>query len=301
MKNYLAVFLSLFITFHSNAQNNKLDAKVKQLNLNTVWLQKKAIPLQFPSFHPQGMAKIGHFFCMSSVEVIKPPKNGDAGEGIGHLFKFDSTGIVIAQLTLGEGSSYHTGGIDFDGKYIWIPVAEYRPNSKSIVYKVDPKTMTAKEVLRFDDHIGAIVHNTDRNSIVGMSWGSRNFYEWKLNSKGKVTNLTDPPDKLRIKNPSFYIDYQDCHYIGNNQMLCSGFQKYTTPNGTVFRLGGFELVNLLDKRPAHQVPIKLWSPSGLAMTNNPFWVESIARGIRAYFVPDDDKASTLFIYEAEVR
>ncbi len=204
-------------------------------------------------------------------------------------------------MNLGEGNSYHPGGIDYDGKYIWVPVAEYRPNSKSIIYKVDPKTMKASEVLRFDEHIGAIVHDTEANSLMGMSWGSRNFYEWKLNSKGKVTNEADLPSKLRIKNPSFYIDYQDCHYVGNHQMLCSGFQKYTQTNGTVFRLGGFELINLLDKRPVYQVPVKLWSPSGLAMTNNPFWVESSTKGLKAYFVPDDDKASTLFIYEADLR
>jgi hypothetical protein len=57
----------------------------------------------------------------------------------------------------------------------------------------------------------------------------------------------------------------------------------------------------LDKRPAFQVPIKLWSSSGLPMTQNPFWVEASTVGIKAYFVPDDDKASTLYVYEADLR
>jgi len=237
---------------------------------------------------------------MSSVEVLKAPKNGDAGEGVGHLFKFDSTGILLAQMTLGDATIYHPGGIDFDGKYIWIPVAEYRPSSKSNIYKVDIETLQATEIMRFDEHIGAIVHNIDNNSLTGVSWGSRNFYDWKLNSKGKIVTAASP-EQLRIKNPSFYIDYQDCHYIGNHKMLCSGLQKYTNPNGTVFRLGGFEIINLLDKRPAFQVPIKLWSSSGLPMTQNPFWVEASTVGIKAYFVPDDDKASTLYVYEADLR
>lgn len=300
MKHYLFIILSFLAAFYSNAQTNILEGKIKKLSPNTAWQQKKVVPLQFPTFHPQGMVKIGDFFFMSSVEVSKSPKNGDAGEGIGHLFKFDSTGTLLAQMTLGEGSIYHPGGIDFDGKYIWIPVAEYRPNSKSIIYKVDPKTLTALEMMRFDEHIGAIVHDTESNKLLGASWGSRNFYEWKLNSKGKITTNASP-EQLRIKNTSFYIDYQDCHYVGNSKMLCSGLQKYTAPNGTVFRLGGFDLINLLDKRPEYQVPIKLWSPSGLPMTQNPFWVESSSIVIKAYFVPDDDKASTLFIYEADLR
>ena len=299
MKQSVLFLLLYFTSFHSKAQTITFAEKVQKLTPNTSWQLKEAIPLQFPTFHPQGMVKIEEFFYMSSVEVIKSPKNGDAGEGIGHLFKFDSTGKLIQQMTLGEGSIYHPGGIDFDGKNIWVSVAEYRPNSKSIIYKVNLKTMTASEIMRFDDHIGGIIHNTDSNFLVGVSWGSRNFYEWKLSPKGKILTKTSP-DKLQIKNPSFYIDYQDCHYVGNNQMLCSGFQKYSGPNGTVFRLGGFELINLLDKRPVHQVPVKLWSPSGLAMTNNPFWVESSVKGLKAYFVPDDDKVSTLFIYEADL-
>ena len=31
---------------------------------------------------------------------------------------------------------YHPGGIDYDGRHIWVPVAEYRPNSRSIIYRV---------------------------------------------------------------------------------------------------------------------------------------------------------------------
>lgn len=300
MKKLIGLLLLLCSIYYANAQEGLLETKIKQLTPNTVWTQEKALPLKFPTFHPQGMVKIGNFIFMSSVEVTKSPKNGDTGEGFGHLFKFDSTGTLISKISLGEGSIYHPGGIDFDGKYIWIPVAEYRPNSKSIIYKVDVLTLQIEEVMRFNEHIGAIVHDTESNKLLGASWGSRNFYEWQLNAKGKVmTNVS--PEQLRIKNPSFYIDYQDCHYLGNHQMLCSGFQKYTQPNGNIVRLGGFEIVNLIDKRPIFQVPIKLWSPSGLAMTNNPFWVETIKGGLKAYFVPDDDSASTLFIYETELK
>ncbi|RYU96520.1 DUF6454 family protein [Emticicia agri] len=292
--------LATLLIVHSLTQAQTLIDKIKQLRYDTQWQQVAAIPLQFPTYHPQGMVRIGKFFYMSSVEVIKPPKNGETGEGIGHLFKMDSTGKLLAQTTLGEGSMYHPGGIDYDGKHIWVPVAEYRPNSQAIIYKVDPANMLSTEVFRFKEHIGGIVHNTDAHTLFGISWGSRNFYQWKLTSKGQVSNASASPQDLRISNPSFYIDYQDCHYLGNHMMLCSGLQRYTHNNQTI-RIGGFDLISLKDYRPVHQVPIRLWSPTGLPMTSNPFWIESTADGISTYFLPDDDKASTLFIYKAVLK
>jgi len=292
--------LMILLVFHKLTQAQTLIEKIRQLRNDTQWQQVAAVPLQFPAHHPQGMVRIGEFFFLSSVEVKTSPKNGSTGEGVGHLFKMDTTGKLIAHITLGEGTMYHPGGIDYDGEYIWVPVAEYRPNSQSIIYKVAPATLQATEVKHFKDHIGGIVHNTDARTLFGVSWGSRNFYQWTLTKQGKIKNADVLPEKLRITNPSFYIDYQDCHYVGQNLMLCSGLQRYSH-NGQTVRLGGFDLISLKDQRPVHQVPIRLWSPTGAPMTNNPFWVESTPKGIRAYFAPDDDKAATLYIYDAVLQ
>jgi hypothetical protein len=70
------------------------------------------------------------------------------------------------------------------------------------------------------------------------------------------------------------------------------------PDGSPFRLGGIELVDLRDGRPVFQVPLLLRTPGGNIMTRNPAWFEPSARGLRGYFMPDDDQ-STLFIYEVE--
>lgn len=282
--------------------------RVTKLTRGTAWKQVAAIPIGFPTFHPQGMVRIGDDFFVSSVNIIKPttkypaPREGydrDTGEGEGHVFRISKDGKLLADLKLGEGSVYHPGGIDFDGKFIWVPVAEYRPNSQSIIYKVDPATMKAVEVFRFKDHVGGIVHDTERNSLHGVSWGSRRFYAWPLGADGKIINADIPAEKLRVMNPAQYIDYQDCHYAGGSRMLCSGLNAYkVTPDAAPFRLGGLELVDLKDNRPVWQVPVELWAPSGLPMTQNPAFVEANKGGLRAYFMPDDDK-STLFVYEAQ--
>lgn len=296
------LFISLFFNSFLLRAQLKVGDKISQLRSDTQWNLVGSVRLQFPGFHPQGMVKVGDYFYLSSVEVTQKRQNNDGGAGIGHLFKFDSTGKLLAQMTLGEGLMYHPGGIDYDGQFIWIPVAEYRPNSRSIIYKVDPKTMKAAEVMRVDEHLGAIVHNTDAHTLHAASWGARNFYRWSLDTEGKPKNKSISLSQIHTENPSFYIDYQDCHYIGRQQMLCGGLRNYkSATNGAIFRLGGLEIVNLVDNRPIFQLPLLLWSPTGTPMTNNPFWIEPTEKGLRAYFVPDDDAAATLWVYEATIK
>lgn len=281
-----------------------------QLTKGSEWRPVAVTPLQFPTHHPQGMVKIGERIYMSSVEIIErtqrfaQPQDGldrSPGKGRGHVFEFDLSGTLLRSLTLGEGDIYHPGGIDYDGKYLWVPVAEYRPNSRSIVYRVDPATMQASEMFRFADHVGGIVHNTDAKALHGVSWGSRRFYRWTLDGDLRVTNAGVAPAQLRQPNPAHYIDYQDCRYLGANHMLCSGLNKYRpAPGAPEFALGGLELVDLATNRVRHQIPVQLWTESGTVMTQNPFAVEPSEVGLRFYFVPEDDK-SRLFVYDVPAR
>ena len=161
--------------------------------------------------------------------------------------------------------------------------------------------MKATEVFRFADHIGAIVRNTDDNTLHGVSWGSRRFYRWTLGTDGRVTNADARPETLRTLNPSHYVDYQDCKYAGNRRMLCTGVTEIRQrPDTPPFRLGGIDLVDLRDGRPLHQVPVLLWTAGGLDMTHNPVWIEPSATGLRAYFMPEDDK-STLYVFDVDAR
>ena len=283
-----------------------LGARVTALTRDSRWQPVATIPIAFPTFHPQGMVKIGDTFYVSSVEVQQPtqrypqPVDGmdrDAGRGVGHLFKIDATGKLIAELTLGEGSIYHPGGLDFDGTSIWVPVAEYRPNSRSIVYRVNPEAMTATEAFRFADHLGGLVRDTDDRTLHAVSWGSRRFYRWTLDARGRVTTAATPPERLLTLNPSHYVDYQDCKYAGRHQMVCTGVAEIRqSPDAPPFRLGGIDLIDLQHHRPIHQVPLLLWTPRGLDMTHNPVWVEATARGVRGYFMPEDD-VSKIYVYE----
>ena len=257
--------------------------RVMTLTRASTWTLVASVPIAFRTFHPQGMVKIGEALFISSVEVI----DRDAAKGVGHLFKIDKAGNLIADLRLGEAAMYHPGGIDYDGRGIWVPVAEYRPDSRTIVYRVDPATMKATEAFRVADHVGAIIHNTDEDTLHGVSWGSRRFYRWTIGGVPRGVTL----------NTSHYLDYQDCKYAGSRRMLCTGVAEFRqTRDGPAFRLGGIDLVSLADGRPLHQAPVLLWTAGGLDMTHNPVWIEPSAAGLRAYFMPDDDR-STLYIYD----
>lgn len=287
----------------------RVGERVRTLTRESTWTEVARVPMTFRTFHPQGMVRVGDTLFVSSVEIRVPTKryptprgryDRDTGEGVGHLFKIDlrpgHAGTLVGSVTLGDGTMYHPGGIDFDGTSIWVPVAEYRPDSRSLVYQVDPRTLKAALVLRVADHIGGLVHDTDAHALHGVSWGSRRFYRWALKPDGSVDATAAEAPSVRA-NPSHYVDYQDCKYAGRGAMVCGGIADLRSTRGAApLRLGGLDLVDLGDGRPLHQVPVPLWTSSGHAMTRNPMWIEPAGAGLRAYFMPEDDR-SVLYVYD----
>jgi len=277
-----------------------------QLTASATWRCVDKVKLAFRTGHPQGLVKIGAAFYLSSVEIVVPPKkhplplNGcdrTTGEGVGHLFHFDSSGNLLRDITLGEGSIYHPGGIDYDGKSLWIPVAEYRPNSQSIIYRVHPETLEAAKIFRCHDHIGGLAYNRCNGTLHGISWGSRKFHAWTPGEGHVWQEEQAEPERRTHVNGSHYINYQDCQFLETHYMLCSGLNSYTLPNVGRVALGGLELVDLDVHAALHQVPVPLYSDTMRPMTQNPFSVELHHDHLRFYFVPDDHE-STLYIYDA---
>jgi hypothetical protein len=277
-----------------------------QLTAHTSWQHVDELKLNFRTYHPQGLVKIGDDFYVSSVEITTPPERSTShegqydrtpGEGQGYVFKFDVSGNLTATINLGEGSMYHPGGIDFDGESIWVPVAEYRPNSQSIIYRVRPKTLKSERVFRFGDHLGALAYNRRHDTLHGASWGGRKFYTWKPAAQETWSDLKTIPEHTMHMNGSHYIDYQDCAFLEENYMLCSGLNSYEMPNVGHIALGGIELVDLDLQVAVHQIPVLLYSQKNRPMTQNPFTVELHNDRLRFYFLPDDHE-SILYIYDA---
>lgn len=290
----LALFLCANVSIHATAEDIALGDKIQSLTRNTNHRIISTVDLDFDTHHTQGMTRAkGHFF-LSAVDAIDRAK----GIGKGYLFRFNENGEHDKTITLGEGAAYHPGGIDFDGKHIWVSVAEYRPDSTSIIYRVDPDTMDAEEVFRFNDHLGGIV--STGTQLVGVSWGSRNFYRWELDPEG---NVRDPDAPLRKSNPSHFIDYQDGQWIPDtNLILFGGVASYALPErqrGSA-SVGGIALVDVTTLMPQFEIPIPVYSKRGRVMNQNPIYAEVNEKGIQIHFIPDDSR-STLYTVEFSLR
>jgi len=295
------------------ADGARIAEAFAQLTRSTRWQLVEKVPLKFDAHHPEGIARIGDHYVLSTVEVTEPTQryqppgtfidgtDRTPGRGVGHLIAFDAQGNSLADVRLDDRANiYHPGGLDYDGEALWVAVAEYRPNKPSIIYRVDPISLLAREALRTPVHIGGIVHDTLRDRLLGLNWGSRTAYEWKLRGRGaRLTGAT--------VNPSHFVDYQDCKYLGrprghrNPAMLCGGIAglRHPGPDGTLvpYDLGGLALVDVRTMRPINEVPFQEYTDQRQVATRNAIDVQIVDGRLRLYLVADDDD-SDLLVYEA---
>ncbi|WP_200210405.1 DUF6454 family protein [Micromonospora coerulea] len=267
---------------------------------STAWQQVQKIPLRFPTYHPQGFALVGDKIFMSTVEIIERPVpypqpvdgyDRTPGKGVGHVLVLDRQGNLLKDVQLGQGTVYHPGGIDFDGESVWVPVAEYRPNSQAIVYRLDPQTYQVTEAFRVADHIGGVVRDRVSGEMHGVSWGSRTEYSWTPNGH----------QLSKQANPDHLVDYQDCDYSGWGKQICSGVTGLPRSDGGSYELGGLALLDLRDNRILHEIPFPKFSTAGHVVTRNPVALEVAGDKLRLFAAPDDGEevaGTELLVYEA---
>jgi len=275
-------------------------AAVECLDRSARWRIAAAYPLEFAAFHPQGLARVGDRLLLSSAELLgdaEPYPSADigySGHGRGHVFELDMTGRLLREIVVGEGEIFHPGGISYDGRQVWVPAAEYRPDSSSIVYRLDPGTMTIDEVFRFDDHIGAIAHDWLTGLLHAATWGSARLLV--LDTTGKMLRSS--------VNKSRFVDYQDYAAVGHGKLVCTGVTEYPLPSGEKFSLGGIGVVDMATGLIHHETPVTLLSPAGRTVTFNAVHLEVLSdpARLRMYAVPDDSPTpaggSTLLVVDA---
>lgn len=292
------------LTTSVQAEENRRDAAVTKAfastSRSTEWKQVLKVSLSFPTYHPQGFALVGDKIWMSSVEILEPtvkypqPVDGydrTPGKGVGHVFVMDRQGNLLKDIEVGEGTVYHPGGIDFDGKSVWVPVAEYRPDSQAYVYRINPRTYAVIKAFHVADHVGGVVRDQVNGQVHGVSWGSRTEYSWTVKGR-QLTKQT---------NPSHLIDYQDCAYVGWRKQICSGITGLPRPDGGSYELGGLALLDLRDNQILHEVPFPYFSTAGHVATRNPVALEVTGSTMRLFAAPDDGEevaGTELLVYEA---
>lgn len=273
----------------SVASDSTTATQLAALGRGTAWNEGPRVPLHFDTFHPQGMVRVGDHYFMSSVQILQPttrcnPSCGGydrtPGAGIGHVFEYDAQGNLLHDLQLHQDNMYHAGGIDYDGRFLYVPLAEYRPHSHAIIYRVDPTNWSTTVVAQANDHIGSATIDPTRHQVIGSNWGSRDFYTWNL--QGQQLRKTN--------NPAQFVDYQDCHYLPQDKMVCGGIAEFPI-NGQKTELGGLALIDLKDLSLINTVPFTPTSPGGHVGTRNPIWARSNGNQLELQAVADDDNST----------
>ncbi|RFU78068.1 hypothetical protein TARUN_4129 [Trichoderma arundinaceum] len=297
---------------HAASDGETIIELFQTLSRTTTWKSIANISFEGDTFGPEGLIRLGSDrYMISCGEYTEPTKkyprtiNGTdrtPGKGFAHLMVYNEKGRRIADATIttkGE-DEYHNGGIDYDGQWMWGTVAQYRPNSTAYVYKTHPLTLNTHIVLRYDDHLGGIAHDTTKGTLTTLNWGSRSASLWTPRNE-KPDDYSFQKPKGIIRNPSYFIDYQDCKWLGQSKlyhdvsvMLCSGVASLDAG----YKLGGIALVDAETMRPLAEVPIMLESAHGVRMTQNPMDVSVESGRLRFHWLPDQ-RNSTMYVYEAE--
>jgi hypothetical protein len=269
------------------------------------WQLTSKVKLSFPTYHTEGIAFSADHIFLSAVQILEPtvkyptPQGGydrTPGKGVVHLFVMDKAGHLQKDITLGEGDMYHPGGIDFDGRNVWVPVAQYRPDSSAIVYRVDASTLAVHKQFEVPDHFGGIVMDKRTGHLVGNTWGSRRFAEWDM--RGKQLKTWD--------NSNFVLDYQDCQYVPDSRMLCAGVTNLPqTPSAggaaATYELGGVAMIDLRSHQVTREIPFQKWSTAGHVATRNPFKMTAEGDRLTMRVAPDNGEegnGTEILTYEA---
>ncbi|HEY8983216.1 MAG TPA: DUF6454 family protein [Streptomyces sp.] len=279
-----------------------VNEAITRLSRSTQWQTVDRVPLDFVCHHPQGLESVGDTFFLSSVEILEEtrpldPSDGGpdrtAGQGRGHLYELTRTGGLLRHWDLGEGTVYHASGLTFDGAGLWIPVAEYRPHSRSIMYRVNPRDGALSEEFRYPDHLGGVSYDPGSGNLHAITWGGRRVLV--LEQDG--TLIRETPVN------SHFIDFQDCVQVHDGLVSWTGVAEYPLPSGGTFGLGGVSVLNMTTGDIVFEAPVTALSPTGRVVTFNATDFEVDGDVLRMYALPDDSSRPgdvSLLVLEARL-
>ena len=143
----------------------------------------RVVELKAPTQHVQGIDFNDRQLWVTSVD--KPNQKGWLRE-----FSRD-TGEPTREVEISDGARFHPGGLSADDTSLWIPVAEYRPKSSSVIQKRSKRTLDLEFHFEVADHIGCLAVTPE--FLICGNWDSKEFYVWDHQGRliRKVANPTD--------------------------------------------------------------------------------------------------------------
>ena len=99
---------------------------------------------------------------------------------------WDVWDITPAAPAGAAGALDHPGGMQSDGQRLWIPIAESKPKSHSIIRVFPLAGIVPGQPLKpefefpVNDHIGAVAVAAERRLVLGANWDTEAVYVWDL-------------------------------------------------------------------------------------------------------------------------
>jgi hypothetical protein len=247
--------LGLFCGVKTRKVAAAVPARLEDLTLEAT------VPLRAPMDHVQGIAVRGSTLWATSVE--RRTKRGYL-----HEFRL-LQGEMVRQVELQRGDVYHPGGIDADDESIWIPVAEYRAHSRSVIERRNQKTLALMSEFAVPDHIGCVAAAEGR--LWGGNWDARILYEWRY----------DGTSVRKSQNPTG-TSYQDLKWVQGDLV------------GGGLRGGGEGAVDWLDPE---SLALRRRLTAGKTDRGVTYTHEGMAiHQNRLYLLPEDGPESRLFVF-----
>jgi len=258
---FVIMLLALPLTLNCHTSNeisqaNALDLLFHSGNVELI----RQVPLKFSTYHVQGLDITEQFYFVTSV---------DTKQDRAWLFKIDRQDArLISKVELTDGALIHPGGLQYDGRFLWVPNAEYKRQSRTMVYGLAPDTLEIRTSFEVDDHIGAVASD-GKNLLYGVNWDALNFYTWDIN--GRQLKKIDSPTSMA---------YQDIKYFAG-KLLCSGHKD------------GISAVDIIDPEN--------WTLIQRVNLPKDKWKSSLTREGMAfdgnlYFLPDDGPDSCVLVF-----
>ena len=146
------------------------------------------------TYHVQGLDVDARRLWTTSVDT--PGRKG-------FLHEFTLKGEHLRTVEIQDGERFHPGGIASEGDSLWIPVAEYRAKSTSVIQRRNKRTLQLEFQFRVPDHMGCIAVTPE--FLIGGNWDSRDFYFW--DRQGKLIRKIASPNETAYQDMKFDAPY----------------------------------------------------------------------------------------------
>ena len=232
MRHYpavLTIFLLLLVILQGS-QSGAAPPAIEEIKL-------PALRINGPEAkaHTQGLEVLaGKYYVTARRDDVRPKRALLLRTAVGQT-NWDAWDITPLDNSGVPTALDHPGGMQSDGKRLWIPVAESKRRGRSVILVFSLAGLKAGKRLvpdfefAVDDHIGALAVSPERKEIFGANWDTEDVYVWDLRGRLQRTLIGSELQKRMLgttagSNSRSGVAVQDWKIVGD-RLYASGLFK----------------------------------------------------------------------------